>query len=530
MSVNRNIDCLILYNSQVKPELLIAEELVSYLKSNDIDAKIISGDNPSLNNVEIDEAILLIVIYSKQTNNSEKVKSCLNAAFNAKKVIIPFVLDTSPMDDELYYYLNRKHWIVSNSNVEDSLIQLLSAIRVVLGRAQSYSITSVFVKLFPIEDTYVFINQDNKGIARAHQWFSIPVIRDVEYNISLKAVEAPLLSIDYHNIKIHDEDIVLNSDFSYHRQLLIESIEERQAFLKDARVLQSESDGYRRFEILGKWGFVNKYCQSLTEDRLFKDCYDFKHGYATIMENDYEGLIDIFGRVIIPPTKYKRVCLSYENFIIVRDDNYKAGAINIEGETLLKCKYDHIWYNENNYFFFVCLNNIYGTVNKDGVEFWDNEYGNYSCVNGSKFLLFIRNNEIDILNENGEILHTIKECNAIESQYKGVISFKRNNMWGLYNLNKQTEILPAIYRCILPFSEDMAAIVNSSNKVGFVDINGNIIMDCIYDNPHSELETSRMLHVLKKEELFTFKNGLCKVSFPGSNSDRYINVKGEICL
>lgn len=68
----------------------------------------------------------------------------------------------------------------------------------------------------------------------------------------------------------------------------------------------------------------------------------------------------------------------------------------------------------------------------------------------------------------------------------GIVSFERNNRWGLYNIYEQKEIQPAIYRCILPISEGLAAVVDDSNKVGFVDIHGNLIIDCRYDNPYPE--------------------------------------------
>ena len=170
-------------------------------------------------------------------------------------------------------------------------------------------------------------------------------------------------------------------------------------------------------------------------------------------------------------------------------------------------------------------------INNKGVEFWDNEYGRYSCVNDPKILLFIRESEIDILNEDGEKLHTIKNCSAIGSHYNGIVSFERNNRWGLYNIYEQKEILPAIYRCMLPISEGTAAVVDDSNKVGFVDIHGNIVIDCRYDNLYPEkLEKPHdLLSILKRQEYFIFKNGLCKV-YHKRSSTHFINSAGEICI
>lgn len=530
MNVDKIIDCLILYNDQVESEMSIAKEIADYLNTNSIVAKIISGNNPSSDGKEIDSALVLIVLYSEQTNNSEIIKSCINTAFNKKKAIIPFVLDSSSMDDELFYYLNRKHWIVANKKIEESLMQLLSALRVVLGRTQSYSSSSFFIKIYPNEDTHIFICNDYKGIAKAYQWFKFPVNEGVEYDISLRAVENPLLKIDYNKIKIIDEDLVLHSDFSRQRQQIIESVDERIGLFKHA-MIYGEYNGYRRYVLGDECGYINKYYQCLTEGNRFQDGYDFRDGYATVKDNNLEGLIDIFGRLIIP-IKYKSVYFCYEDFILVKNDNWRAGVMNVYGETRIECKYDSIWTEfEDSCYFRVELNNMRGIINNKGVEFWDNEYGRYSSVNDPKILLFIRESEIDILNEDGEKLHTIKNCSAIGSHYSGIVSFERNNRWGLYNIYEQKEILPAIYRCMLPIGEGIAAVVDDSNKVGFVDIHGNLIIDCRYDNPYPEKlkKPHDLLSQLKRQEYFIFKNGLCKV-YHKRSSTHFINSAGEICI
>ena len=46
----------------------------------------------------------------------------------------------------------------------------------------------------------------------------------------------------------------------------------------------------------------------------------------------------------------------------------------------------------------------------------------------------------------------------------GIVSFERNNRWGLYNIYEQKEFQPAIYRCILPI-KGIEAVVDDSNMV-----------------------------------------------------------------
>lgn len=133
---------------------------------------------------------------------------------------------------------------------------------------------------------------------------------------------------------------MLHSDFSCLRQQIIESVDERIGLFKHA-MIYGEYNGYRRYVLGDECGYINKYYQCLTGGKRFQDGYDFRDGYATVIDNNLEGLIDIFGRLIIP-IKYKRVYFCCEDFIFVQNDNWRAGVMNVYGETRIECKYDTI--------------------------------------------------------------------------------------------------------------------------------------------------------------------------------------------
>lgn len=81
---------------------------------------------------EIVEAIkgfvVTIFVFSENSNASAHVENEIDTAFNAGKVIIPYRLDESDMNEFLQYYLNKKHWLDMGEDVEKSFADLKSMV------------------------------------------------------------------------------------------------------------------------------------------------------------------------------------------------------------------------------------------------------------------------------------------------------------------------------------------------------------------------------------------------------------------
>lgn len=526
------MDCLVLYNSQNQFEKNVAKTLIKMLNDNHINS-ILCNENIQITSYrEKLKASVLIVVYSSQTNNSDKIKSIINIAFNSKTVIIPFVLDLTPMDDELYYFLNRKQWVVVNDDIEQKHTELVAAVQVALGRSSSHIGQEMHIKIITQEDAYIFIDDRLIGRVPANKCYSYNAIKKNSYTVVAKAVENPLFSIEYNNVQVYDEDVILNVDFSQQRELAIKTIPERKLMFRNRRILEFEHSGYRRFVVDEKlWGFVNKYYQVLNEE-LYTSVRDFDGEFATIEKGECEGLIDIFGNIVIAPNKYKRLygsgidCRTYaKDFIIVKDINNRMGVINIYDEVIYECKYDLIC-QYNNYFISVTTNGNTGIINRSGKEFWNSSEGVYSFIFNSNHLLFIKsNNDIEILDEDGNCLYSITDCSKVGFYHQGVISFCRNDRWGLMNLTTQEEIVAPIYLSILPFSEGLAAVLNSDYKVGFVDERGKMVIECAFQCPN--YFASSFYDKSQQAKMFSFYQGMCKID---DFKNRYINKHGEICL
>jgi len=105
------------------------------------------------------QAILLL--YSKNANNSEAVSNEIDIAFSNNKTIIPFLIDNTPMNEDFNFYLNRKHWLVAYPDYKKKFPELITSICHILDREEKFVPTetkTIFSRLkFIIIFTIVFV-------------------------------------------------------------------------------------------------------------------------------------------------------------------------------------------------------------------------------------------------------------------------------------------------------------------------------------------------------------------------------------
>lgn len=76
----------------------------------------------------IQNAEVVLFIFSENSNRSRHVENEIDYAFNAEKIIIPFKIDDCKTSLELQYYLNKTHWINASSDEESAIENLKNAI------------------------------------------------------------------------------------------------------------------------------------------------------------------------------------------------------------------------------------------------------------------------------------------------------------------------------------------------------------------------------------------------------------------
>lgn len=80
---------------------------------------------------------IVVIVFSKNSNISEHVKNELQNAFAKNKIIVPFIVDETPMDEEFDYYLARKHWIVAYPHPEVKFKDLLEVVINLIGKSST---------------------------------------------------------------------------------------------------------------------------------------------------------------------------------------------------------------------------------------------------------------------------------------------------------------------------------------------------------------------------------------------------------
>ena len=137
--IKRNHDVFISYSTKNKN---VADAIVSDFEQHGIKCwyaprDILPGEEwVSAIKEGLHAAKILVLIYTKESNDSRQVMNEVALAFNAGMTIIPFRLTDGEMNDELEYYLTRVHWLDAISKpLNQNIAQLRDYVSVILNRA-----------------------------------------------------------------------------------------------------------------------------------------------------------------------------------------------------------------------------------------------------------------------------------------------------------------------------------------------------------------------------------------------------------
>lgn len=82
----------------------------------------------------IEEAEILVLVFSENANESRQVINEVSLAYNQGKTIIPFKIANTPMNDDFDYFLNRVHWLDAVTQpMEKSIESLRKYVENILG-------------------------------------------------------------------------------------------------------------------------------------------------------------------------------------------------------------------------------------------------------------------------------------------------------------------------------------------------------------------------------------------------------------
>lgn len=84
----------------------------------------------------------MVLIYSKNSNSSDQVINEVDKAFSNNKMIIPFMMDETPFNDDFDYYLSRKHWLKAFPDYRKMFEPLLKAVKQIYPKQASATETT----------------------------------------------------------------------------------------------------------------------------------------------------------------------------------------------------------------------------------------------------------------------------------------------------------------------------------------------------------------------------------------------------
>ena len=208
------------------------------------------------------------------------------------------------------------------------------------------------------------------------------------------------------------------------------------------------------------------------------------------------------GYIPLVETSYENKCAVLDNVLIVQAPNGNYGVVSLEGfEIMLETKYNSIEYLRNNEEFLVSSNGKYGIISKDRKTKFKPTYDSIKTIfnKDEAFYIVGKSGLYGLFDEEGKkIIYPEYEQIGIdvnayyqngvtngEILYNQLIPVRRNDKWGIFDINKKKFIVDFIYDSfgcpiapnnrsygVLQIPEYNLTIVLKEGIYSLIDLNG----------------------------------------------------------
>ena len=278
----------------------------------------------------------------------------------------------------------------------------------------------------------------------------------------------------------------------------------------------------------GKYGLVNTSGVTIVaaEYKNIKGFdEDYSHGYIIIDENDKYGLVSSAGSTILK-NEFEKIDQIYgENYFVIEQDGDQK-VINVAGEVVLEKGFDKITQINSDGVVFV-KDKEYGFMDFDGNTIIDPQYedleemtlGTLKAKKDGKYgIINLENEEKTKFNYNdlyyqksaGFYVAEAKNYNSdlIDTEFnvkltgvvselntdKGYMKIKINDEYKYYNFKFEEKDVTEV------LSSNTLFVSKKDDKYGFVDKDGNVVVDYIYDE--AQEQNSYGYASIKKDNLW----------------------------
>lgn len=74
------------------------------------------------------ECSFIVLIYSEDSNSSSQVANEVDNTFRHGKIVIPFIVNSTSMNNDFNYFLSRKYWLVAYPGYKEMFMPLVEAV------------------------------------------------------------------------------------------------------------------------------------------------------------------------------------------------------------------------------------------------------------------------------------------------------------------------------------------------------------------------------------------------------------------
>lgn len=310
----------------------------------------------------------------------------------------------------------------------------------------------------------------------------LKVMQDGKYGLLNTSTGSLIINCEYDEIetlKGIDNCFITEQDNKYGLVDNIGSVIIENNYDSIASVSDDYSDGFIVEDSNDKYGIIGYSKQEILaiEYDAIKQT-DGDGGYYIVKEGQDIEIIDSEGTKYLAGKYDDIISINGGNVIVVNNNKY--GIVTLDGTTVIEITYDNISYaTGTNYI--ASNNNKYGIINTDGETLVDFNYEGIVYRSTSAFYEATNSDYTsDLIDSNMEI----KLSSVIISELNesgGYIKVRQDSEYKYYNFKFEEKSSQELLTTNTIFLS-----INEEGKYGFVNKNGNVVVDYIYDDAREQ--------------------------------------------
>ncbi len=232
------------------------------------------------------------------------------------------------------------------------------------------------------------------------------------------------------------------------------------------------------------WGYINPE-NEMKISATFSRAYSFSaNGFAKVEKTGHIfNYIDKEGNYLLD--KDYIYLSGFVGDISVFKENDKYGVLNEKGEILVETTHDFLSLTENPNLIKYKNDELYGFINSEGDIVLEAVYDKiYYFEKDSQLILVKQNGKNGLVSPEGEVVLDTIYDSILVSDSKNLATVKLDDKWGLVNSDGEflldIEYIAPIDFDHSKYATNMAAIITSENKLGYVNFEGKIVIEPIY--------------------------------------------------